>query len=375
MRTRSLCFRTLRVVVMACVLPAMLNAHQADTTGEHAPPRWYDLLQVNAFASAGYSWNANVPDAGKNQLRVFDQDDNNLTLHVLEIAFQKPAASPGEFGFTAHLAAGSSIPKAVRSAGLESGDIDVHQASIRYVADAGRGITIDAGKFVTPLGYEVIEGYDGFNDNATRGFLFGYAIPFTHTGLRVSYPLRDDVTGTVLIVNGWDNAVDNNRSKTVGGQIGVVPVQGVSLLAGALYGPEQTGNNSNNRTVVDLVGTFAVSPLLTLGVNGDYGMEEGTGPGGGTARWGGVAGYCRLHVLDRLSLALRGEYFEDTHGTRTGTVQKLQEVTLTPEFRPASGFIVRSDFRYDRSNAAVFEKRGAFQRSQFTITVNALVVF
>ncbi len=45
---------------------------------------------------------------------------------------------------------------------------------------------IDAGKFVTPIGAEVIESQD--NWNYTRSTLFGYAIPFYHTGLRATVP-------------------------------------------------------------------------------------------------------------------------------------------------------------------------------------------
>jgi hypothetical protein len=36
------------------------------------------------------------------------------------------------------------------------------------------------------MGYEVGEGPDGYNDNASHSFLFGWAIPITHTGLRIT---------------------------------------------------------------------------------------------------------------------------------------------------------------------------------------------
>ena len=37
-------------------------------------------------------------------------------------------------------------------------------------APCGSGLRFDAGKFITHHGYEVIEGYDGWNDNATHSF-------------------------------------------------------------------------------------------------------------------------------------------------------------------------------------------------------------
>ena len=56
-------------------------------------------------------------------------------------------------------------------------DIDVQQAFASWIAPVGSGLRLDFGKFVTHFGYEVIQGYDGWNDNATRSQLFGFAIP------------------------------------------------------------------------------------------------------------------------------------------------------------------------------------------------------
>ena len=69
---------------------------------------------------------------------------------------------------------------------------------------------------MTNHGYELIDGYDGYNDNATRSFSFGYAIPFTHTGLKAAYAFSDQLTAMLMLVNGWDNAKDNNSSKSAG---------------------------------------------------------------------------------------------------------------------------------------------------------------
>jgi len=59
------------------------------------------------------------------------------------------------------------------------------------------------------MGYELIEGYDGYNDNYSRSILFGYAIPFTHTGVKASYAFSSKVAGMVEVVNGWDLLRDN----------------------------------------------------------------------------------------------------------------------------------------------------------------------
>ena len=72
---------------------------------------------------------------------------------------------------------------------------------------------IKFGKFVTMHGAEVIEAKD--NLNISRSLLFGYAIPFTHTGIRAGYQFSDSLAGYFGINNGWDNVKDNNKSKSI----------------------------------------------------------------------------------------------------------------------------------------------------------------
>jgi hypothetical protein len=363
-----------RYVTIAIVWVAITagTIYPQDSSSAGKPPMWYDNLAINGFTSASYSFNANIPDSRLNRMRVFDTDDNSFKIDVIELSLQRLATQPGEAGFCFHLTAGSSVPRVARSSGLDIGDLDFHQMYLRYIADVGAGLTVDIGKFVTPLGYELIEGYDGYNDNATRSFLFGYAIPFTHTGVRISYPLSSAVTGTVIIVNGWDNSIDNNRSKTIGAQLLLAPLAGWNTTLGCVVGSEQTDNSRDLRSVIDFTSSYAISPFLTIGINGDYGREEGVTTSGRIAVWDGLAGYVRCNVSPRCALILRGEHFEDRDGVRTGVSQKLREVTLTPEFTLADGVILRGDVRLDISNENVFQKAGEMTKRQFTLLINAV---
>ena len=60
----------------------------------------------------------------------------------------------------------------------------------------------------------------------------------------------------------------------------------------------------------------------------------------------------------------------------TGTIQKLKEVTVTPEYKVSSHLILRGDLRVDWSDADVFSKKdGAFKGNQATVLLNAIYVF
>src|ERR1017187_3508993 len=132
-------------------------------------PKWYDEIAVNGFVTASYSYNGNRPDSGTNQFRVFDFDDNTFKVDGAELVLQKAVAKPGDTGFRVDAVAGGSIPRVSAAAGLfrdstgKAQDFDLQQAFVSWIAPAGRGLRLDFGKYVTHHGYEVIEGYDGYN--------------------------------------------------------------------------------------------------------------------------------------------------------------------------------------------------------------------
>jgi len=345
-----------------------------------APPavqRWYDEIAVNGFLSITYNYNFNRPDSGTNQFRTFDLYDNTFMLDVFTLTLQKAVASPGEAGFRVDVSAGGTIPKAEAAYGLQQGkDFDLKQAFGSYVAPVGSGLRIDAGKFLTHFSYEFIESWDAPNDNVTHSFSFGYGEPITHTGLKATYSLGDQVAAMLMLANGWDDVKDNNTSKTLGGQLTFTPAKTATVTFNFVTGPERTDVNSDPRTVLELTAQWRLSGLTVLGLDGVYGWERGAVAAGETATWGGVAGYARLGVTERFAVCLRGEYFADPEGARTGVAQRLKEFTVTPEFKLSSHLMLRGDLRVDWSDVDSFEKKdGKSSRTQPTVIVNAAYSF
>lgn len=363
--------------------PVALGQEPAPVTT--APPAavtpWYEALSVNAFATASWSWNFNRPASGTNQLRVFDFDDDSIKIDGAELVLQKGASAPGEAGFRVDAVAGGSIPRVSAAAGLfrdddgAAGDFDLQQAYVSYVAPLGSGLRFDAGKFGTHCGYEVIEGYDGYNDNATRSFLFGYAEPASHTGLKATYAFSGTVSAMVEVVNGWDNVKDSNSSKSVGGQVALALPSNASLAFNFMVGPERAGVNGDNRTFLNVVGSWKLASGSALGLDAVWATEENAAGAGQDATWSGLALYGRLGVSRSFALVLRAEVFDDPDGVRTGTPQTLSELTLTPELKLAPGLVLRADLRLDHSTSDVFEKEAGLTGTQPTVLLNALYFF
>jgi hypothetical protein len=342
-------------------------------------PAWIDEVTINGLLAGSYSYNSNRPASGMNQYRVFDFDDNSFKLDVFELVVQKQVAKPRDSGFRVDLALGSSIPRVSAAAGLfrdaivGASDIDLQQAYVSWIAPLGSGLRLDFGKYVTHFGYEVIQGYDGWNDNATRSLLFGYAIPFTHVGARASYTLSERATVMAMVVNGWDVARDNNRSKSVGGQLLLTLSPTLTVYLNGMRGPEKTENDGDARTLLDAVVIVKAGNRWTLVANADRGSEQ-NGLLGENAVWSGIAAYVRASVTPIFALSLRGESFDDS-GVRTGIDQTFQELTLTPELRLTPSVLIRADARIDRSSRSVFEKGLGFARTQPTVLFDVLYSF
>lgn len=380
---------TLIVLVLTCASAARAsdkhpstsapveNASAGQTTDALDP----DAVSIHGFASFAGSLNGGRPASGANQLRVFDTTDRQPAIDVVELVLQKPATKPGAFGFRTDIVTGGAIPRVSASSGLfrdpatgavHPSGLDVQQAYASMILPLG--LRVDVGKFVTHVGAEVIEGFDGFGDNYSHSFLFGYAEPFTHTGVRTSYAFGPRVAATVMVVNGWDNVIDNNRGKTFGAQLALTPTSQLALTFNYLGGPERP-DSSDARHLADVVAVIKAVDGVTVTASYDYGYEVNAAGPGAAGRWQGISASTKLDFDRRYSLAVRGEVFADPAGVRTGAAQTLAEVTLTPWITISRHVIVRTEFRADRSTASVFDSSHGSGHEQATAALNVLLVF
>lgn len=352
--------------------------------------RWWESISLNAFASAAWSYDFNNPSDKLTAYRSFDYTHNSFILHGVELVLQRPVERPGDFGFRVDLTYGA-IARGADARGLfrdvttnQSQDIDLQQAYATYIVPIGRGLTVDAGKFVTVVGTELIDGYDGWNDQFSRSWLFTYG-PFTHLGLRLSYAFHDKVKAIFMLTNGWDNVIDNNQAKSFGLLVAVNPHPTVSFSLAYLGGPERDDNNTDFRHFLDVIVTLRLHSQLTFTMNFDYGRDQnaitaiaatGSGQAVSDASWLMAVSYLTLQAHERLKLALRGELFYDFDGFRTGTAQRLIGLTLTPELKVTRSLYARLEGRIDFSSKAVFKTADSGLRTyQPTLATNAFYVF
>jgi hypothetical protein len=323
-------------------------------------------IHVGAAYLQAYEWNFNEPPSGINSFRSLDPDHNSGEPVAGQLSLLRPSDGwiPGfglklMFGRVAKREKSDWNGNGVLAPGdtFEKNSFDAEEVYLQYtLADTGTaldGLSIKGGKFVTTAGAEVIEPW--LNYNYSRSFLFGLAIPFTHTGVMVSYPITDKITVAGAGIAGWDNVADNNNSPSFLGNVVWNATDMVQVASTVIWGPEQNSKIGNKRTLADLVLTVKPTDKLTLVGNYDYAVEEHANIDGNQARWQGFALIANYQFTDRFSTALRGEWFEDHGGSRTGTRQTLYEGTATAKYLITQHLYGQLEFRRDSGNKKTFE--------------------
>lgn len=329
---------------------------------------------ISGFVDIYYSYNFNTPVNMNNELRNFDLKSDQFSLNMAEIVFSKTPSADAPTGFRIDLDFGPTTDLVHTPAtGVPVADQEtfkhIQQA---YVSLMSGPATIDFGKFVTHLGAEVIETKD--NMNYSRGLLFAWAIPYYHTGVRVSVPLSEALFINGYVYNGTNVVTDNNDAFTYGTAIGITPFKGLSLIQNWIGGPERSVNTSDSKHTLDTVATLNLTDQLTLAANYDYGWEDFPA---GKKSWKGIAGYLRYAATDRSAAVVRYEWFDDVDGNQTGTAQELQEVTLTGEYKLAGNLLTRIEYRRDWSDRNIFDKDAGVDNtdSQATALIGMVYIF
>ncbi|MDP1918967.1 MAG: outer membrane beta-barrel protein [Myxococcales bacterium] len=317
---------------------------------------------VEAF----YQWNFNQPSDQVTAFRGFDNRHNTFTIAnaVLDARWDfkqvvgRLALQIGHTPSTYYLAEPGFGPGAGTNAtGIELWKY-LQQANVGYSFDIGRGVLVDTGIFLSPIGPEAMQVKD--NWNFSRSNLF-YGLPYYHTGVRVSVPLSDRWTVTVAGFNGWNSVVDGNDGKSLMAQ-GTYTIEG-KLAASFLYfgGPERPRGAAEGqpwRHLVDAHVTWITGPRFSLLVHANAGAEPNAR---GLSGWVAGALYGRVTLTDWLFVAGRADVFVEQTPTGAASIfwaaPWMASQTLTVEAKPHPQVSARLEYRHDEAGGPVFSTR------------------
>lgn len=368
--------------VAGLVAAAVWPATAQETKPAEKPKTLVEEITWFGYVENSYVFNLRGTPLDTNELRFYDVDEG-YTFNMAQLSVKKEPTERYPFGFGLVVTGGEDVQfnhaigilRDEDDAPTDTEKFDLQEAYLSYKVPVGNGLTLKGGKFVTLLGYEVIESPN--NLNFSRSFLFAFAIPLTHVGLLASYPISDTLSVTAGPVLGWDVANDRNDAPSGMGQIAYTGLKDLTTSVNFIAGPERFGptDTTNVRWVLDLVANYTGIKNTTLGFNVDHGREQDAAPDGGDAGWWGVAVYGAYDWTEKLRTGARLEYFEDSEGFRTGFGSKLGvwEATATLQYRIWKGLVGRLEYRHDQADENVF--RGGERKSQDTVAVSLYYLF
>ena len=350
-------------------------------------------VRVWGFTEGGFT---GYETGGQSQLygRYFDgRRPNNANLNQLRLTADRPydPTKPFDWGFRIDgLYGGDAMlthsrglfPYSGSGDGSNWADLLQAYAQLWFKTGDASGLEITAGKLATTLGYEVIDATG--NALYSHSFLFNYAVPLTHTGVKANYIFNSQASAYVAVVEGCDVFEDNNHAVSwmAGGALsGSEQIDGharTQYYLNVMTGPEQDDDVNNYRTVVDQTLTHWWTSNLSQSINGDYGTEENV-PGVGRANWYGVANYFTYVWSDKVSSTWRTEWFRDEKGVRIGApggnfVENTLGLNLTPwpNDKVFKNLSFRPEVRWDQGDNDAF---GGGRKYQITTAFDVIFKF
>jgi Putative beta-barrel porin-2, OmpL-like. bbp2 len=372
-------------------------------------------ITLSGFGDVYYGYDYNHPVNNLAGLRSFEAPTNGFNFNMAELILDKaPDATSAESRIGYHISAGYGYAARVIDGSDNTGfsstpgygaNFYLKEAYVSYLAPVGKGLTVTVGKFVTPIGAEVIE--SNANWNYSRGLLFNYAIPFFHFGASAKYAFNPKWAFTAYLVNGWNNTVINHAplnvngdsitgtstGLTYGGSLAYTPNAKWSVIENYFAGPvlgafsDFTGASiSDWKQLSDTVISYTPNSKWAFMLNGDYGFgprfysecddDAIVRPSviftcnepSKASTWWGVAGYAKYTLSPKTNFAVRYEYFDDPQGyvgllTNTGLSEInggsygpgfAQEVTGTYSYNLTSALLIRGEYRYDFASQPIF---------------------
>lgn len=212
-------------------------------------------------------------------------------------------------------------------------------------------VSLRCGRTQSWIGVETIDPF--LNPNFSHSFFFNFS-PFTTTGVSASSEIAGGFRYTQWVVNGWDLVIDDNSSKTLGGQLSWTSEGSSAAIAfNWIWGPEREKDDRHHRWYAELAATLKPFDGTEVRASLHYGQEEGGALGGGPAKFGGVLLIVRQELYEvtegfrRFAVAFRGEYYRDQGGLFSGVDETLAELTGTFELRFTDSASLRLEYRHD----------------------------
>lgn len=333
-------------------------------------------LKISVYAELYYQFEANNP---KNNLRpsfIYSHNRNNEV--NLNLGFIKANYETDKLRANLSLATGTYM-NANYSA--ESGVLkNIYEANVGVKISKSKNLWIDAGILPSHIGFESAVSKDCW---ALTRSLQAENSPYFESGAKISYTSNSGkwfLSG--LVLNGWQRIqrVTGNSTVAFGHQLTYKPTEKITLNSSSFIGNDKPDSIRQMRYFHNLYGIFQLTDRFALTTGFDIGAEQKAKGSEQYNVWYSPVMIAKFSPTEKLSFAVRGEYYQDKKGViiATGTDNGFQTFgySLNADYWILPNLVWRTEVKNMNSKDPIFLTRNdAFKNNNFSAVTSLAVSF
>jgi len=333
-------------------------------------------LKISGYAEIYYQFDANNPKNNSRPPFIYSHNRNNEV--NLNLGFIKANYETEKLRANLSLATGTYM-NANYSA--ESGVLkNIYEANVGVKISKSKNLWIDAGILPSHIGFESAISKDCW---ALTRSLQAENSPYFESGAKISYTSNSGkwfLSG--LILNGWQRIqrVDGNSTLAFGHQLAYKPSEKITLNSSSFIGNDKPDSLRQMRYFHNLYGIFQLTDKFALTTGFDIGAEQKAKGSDQYNVWYSPVIIAKFSPTEKLSFAVRGEYYQDKKGViiATGTNNGFQTFgySLNADYWILPNLVWRTEVKNLNSKDQIFLNRNeAFKDNNFSAVTSLAVSF
>ncbi len=331
-------------------------------------------LTFSGYTEVYYQYDFNNPQNNNRPGFVYSHNRNNevnLNLGFIKANFNAERVR-------ANLAIGTGTYMNANYA-AESGVLkNIYEANVGVRLSKSNNLWLDAGIMPSHIGFESAIGKDCWT--LTRSMASENS-PYFETGAKISYTTSDGkwfISG--LVLNGWQHIqkIDGNSTLSFGHQLTYKPNEKIALNSSSFIGNDKADDSRRMRYFHNFYGIYQVNKEFGIAAGFDVGAEQKEKGSSTYNIWYTPTLILRYSPSERLSIAARGEYYQDKNGViiSTGTPDgfKIFGYSINTDYYILSNVVWRTELRTFRSKDAIFTDRDSALKKNSFLAITSLAI-
>lgn len=298
------------LITTAFLAITTLGQAQIDSTENNKNP-----LKISGYAEVYYGYDFGAPENNTRPSFIYSHNRHNevaLNLGLIKVNYENEkvranlAIMAGTYS-NANLSAEEGVMK------------NIYEANAGVKLSPTKNLWIDAGIFASHIGFESAISKDCWT--LTRSILAENS-PYYESGAKISYTTDSGKWFvSALALNGWQRIkrLDGNKTLAFGHQLTYKPNSKVTLNSSSFIGNDKPNNDKRMRYFHNLYGVFQLNEKWGLIAGFDIGAEQKSKGNESYNSWYSPVLIAKYKVSEKISMAVRGEYYQDENGVIIAT--------------------------------------------------------